>query len=632
MWFSKQAKPQTTVYQLSRIHRPKQAFVSNRPTKIELKEIRQAKYAAEHPELTTQATDDKIRVRKPLFAFAHSSLLKHPVSTHGVAMPLPAYDNEPDELDNPIIGDNIAWDALVQDHNNSEDEATESYWQRLMQSLKARKLERAEAKIEEQTARQQLKIERDETKAERQKFREATKAEMEAAKQQAQLENAELKEQSQAAKAEKRAIKQQARLDKAAVKELARVERDELKAEQQALKQAAKVELLAQKQAVKAEKQLLNAERQAAKLQAKQDKAAAKLVEPPIVLPEKEAPEQPVEEPKQQKAAEKAPKKPLNVSKPEPTIEEPTPVIEPEDRPTPSDALDSEDTLETDHQDTPAAPRHKTHSSASVTARRFIRSIKQNLKLPKLYRTFTRHYGILSLALIAIVGAQSALLADQTVGIYAVVLSIAILTVLAIAKAHYRTTMIAAAVLQIATLLILCLPQKDYFTQTVIFYAVILILSLIYRYLFTLDVPRSKTAIGLPLFYLVLLPCMLVTGQIFGVWQYLALHTHFPFHDVPLALMATAYIFFGVVEEIYFRGLLQATSIREMGSAQSVILSTVLFSVSFLNSATLWGPAIGLAMGLSLSLMYVFRRNLVLTIVANASAKILFLWLVVAFN
>ena len=226
---------------------------------------------------------------------------------------------------------------------------------------------------------------------------------------------------------------------------------------------------------------------------------------------------------------------------------------------------------------------------------------------------------------------QISLYSYATFGIYINAIVFALLIRLAIWKDKIRELAISVAILPVATMISLSLPQTNSFAKSVVFYDAILILGLIYRFMFTLDQPVKSSRLTVR-GYLTLLPIMVVTGQVLGAIGYLMLRHHYSFVHFSLPLVAATSVVFAVSEEVIFRGLIQQRAARIMHPAAAAALSTVLYTAfSFGHNGSYLSPLFGLMAGTVLSVIYLKKQNLVLTICVNAISKLVYIGLLATF-
>lgn len=235
-----------------------------------------------------------------------------------------------------------------------------------------------------------------------------------------------------------------------------------------------------------------------------------------------------------------------------------------------------------------------------------------------------KKYALASIITLTPVVSMLAIYINPLLGTYINSITLAILATIAIANENIRKLSISVAILPIIHLFNLSVPQNDLLLRTVIFYSLLLLLTLIYRYLFTLDAPNRKVSLKA----IIALQALLIVTIILGQWQYTALQAYFPFGIDSVALTVFIFILFAVIEEAYFRGLVQAQAIEEVGKKYSVILASVLFGFSFIGPDKPLALVLGVVFGVILSALYVVRRSLILNIAANMLCKLVLIVLI----
>ena len=236
-----------------------------------------------------------------------------------------------------------------------------------------------------------------------------------------------------------------------------------------------------------------------------------------------------------------------------------------------------------------------------------------------------------------VAGYIALLVADQLTLAYVerfgLVFNIVVLFVLvagALLSENLRKLSVSLAILPVAYMATSSFTTHNAFQKAAVFYGLLLVLTLVYRYLFTLedDVERSRLklrghAFGLPL--------MLIMGEVAGVVGYAFLRHQYPYGHISLPLVAIASIVFAITEEMLLRGLVQKEAEKVVTPSAAVGLASVLYAALAFNSQTLLsiGPAI--VMGVVLALVYKFKQNLLLSIAINAAAKLTYIGLIATF-
>jgi membrane protease YdiL (CAAX protease family) len=259
------------------------------------------------------------------------------------------------------------------------------------------------------------------------------------------------------------------------------------------------------------------------------------------------------------------------------------------------------------------------------------RSIRRFVAKPgRVFKPLGNSNWFIVLIIVLIGVTQLALLWRPVVGIYCDAATLAILTGLALWRENLRQLGIAAAILPVASLVTLSLPQTTAFAETTVYYGVLLVLGLIYRYLFTLDHPLRETHLT-PREYAFAIPVMLVIGQVLGIIGYGMLRHHYTFDHTSLPLVAATVVVFAIAEETVFRGLIQQSAAQLTHPLVAGILSAMLFVFASIDNTTALAPLFMLIMGPVLAFTYYKRNNVILTMAINAAAKLAYVGLMAAF-
>ncbi len=237
---------------------------------------------------------------------------------------------------------------------------------------------------------------------------------------------------------------------------------------------------------------------------------------------------------------------------------------------------------------------------------------------------------LISLCAVLLLATQATLIWANMAGIYMNVVTLLVLTGCALWREDVRKLCISLAILPAAQMVSSSVILSTNFHIASLFYGDLIILSMMYRYLFTLDEPvevsRLKLrghAFGIPL--------MLVLGQGLGAVGYLFIRNHYPYQGTSLPLVALASVVFAFAEEMFLRGLIQKQTERVVNPIFAVVLTTALYVGLAISHTTMLtvGPAI--LMGGVLALTYYFKQNLLLSVTINAAAKLTYVGLVATF-
>jgi membrane protease YdiL (CAAX protease family) len=149
--------------------------------------------------------------------------------------------------------------------------------------------------------------------------------------------------------------------------------------------------------------------------------------------------------------------------------------------------------------------------------------------------------------------------------------------------------------------------------------------------MFTLKQPTEQTSLGIKGYALVV-PLLIVAGQILGVMAYGMLRNTFPFAGVSLPLVTAAMIVFTIAEEMTFRGLIQRCATSVMHPVLALLLTAGLYTAMTITVHNIAATLFAAVASLVLSFAYYAKPNLILTIAANTTFKLLFLGLILTFR
>ncbi|HEY5441944.1 MAG TPA: CPBP family glutamic-type intramembrane protease [Candidatus Saccharimonadales bacterium] len=229
-----------------------------------------------------------------------------------------------------------------------------------------------------------------------------------------------------------------------------------------------------------------------------------------------------------------------------------------------------------------------------------------------------------------LVAAQATLIWAPTVGIYVNAVALAGLAIIGLQKTAARKVAISLAIIPLANMVTATVQPKTTIGSAVVFYGIILLLALAYRFMFTLDFPMLHTRL-LAKGYGFGIPLMVVIGQMVGLVGFGFLRHHYPYVGYSLPLIALVAVVFAFTEEILLRGLIQQQGERLFHPAAAAVATTVLYVFLVLDHGTILTLPIALLMGGVLSFVYYKKKNLLLTFTLNAAAKLTYIGLVAAF-
>lgn len=232
---------------------------------------------------------------------------------------------------------------------------------------------------------------------------------------------------------------------------------------------------------------------------------------------------------------------------------------------------------------------------------------------------------------VLVAASQLSLWWKPTLGVYVNAGTFVVFCALALWRESYRKLAISLAILPVATMITLSLPQSSDFAQAVVFYDALLLLTLIYRFWFTIDEPLQNTSLTMR-GYSLTLPLMLVVGQILGTVGYFMLRNFYAYAPTSLPLVAVTSVVFAIAEEMLFRGLIQQRAAKIVHPALAAALSALLYTFASISHSTPLVPLFALLSGAVLSFTYYKKQNLLLTITINAMSKLAYIGLLATFT
>lgn len=271
-----------------------------------------------------------------------------------------------------------------------------------------------------------------------------------------------------------------------------------------------------------------------------------------------------------------------------------------------------------------------TTHAAALKITHGIAASKKWKKLRKQYAKNRQGVSLTAFLLAIMALTQIEFLLSPTFGVYSTVTMLAMLLLFAVQSKRWRELAIAIAILPVATMINLSLPQVNDFSQAIVFYNAILFLTLVYRFLFTLDAPTKRTSLGLKA-YALLIPLMIVAGQAFGAIAFGLFHSDYPFAGIPLPMASMCIIFFAFAEEMLFRGLIQQRAAHVLHPVLAAVLSAGLYALFSISLGSVAGFVFALATGAALSTVYFYKENVILTTTMNVTAKLLYIGLLATF-
>jgi membrane protease YdiL (CAAX protease family) len=209
------------------------------------------------------------------------------------------------------------------------------------------------------------------------------------------------------------------------------------------------------------------------------------------------------------------------------------------------------------------------------------------------------------------------------IGVYVNAAAFVILLAVALMSEKLRQLATSTAILPVTYMAMLCLGHFSPLSTALIYYEILLALTLIYRHVFKLD--ESLDARRFSWRSLPLIPTMILCGEALGVVGYALLRKHYAFYGEPLTLTLSSAVLFAIVEESYFRGLLQNLSTKATRPLWGVVTSVFMYAALNVSHQSLITIVFAAIAGLVLSLAYMLKQSLFLTSIMNATMKVIFI-------
>lgn len=265
-------------------------------------------------------------------------------------------------------------------------------------------------------------------------------------------------------------------------------------------------------------------------------------------------------------------------------------------------------------------------SASSTFAKKLALSVPGRSERLQPYR---KNLWVAPAILLAVAVPQVSLLWQPMLGAYATSTALILLLALALRLQKVRQLALSAAIIPTAMLISLGVQQQDAFARSAEFYDVILFLALIYGDMFSIT--KARGVLSLKKKYLVLLPLMVMVGQVLGAVGFGMVHGQYPYTEAPLALVAGSAVIFGIAEELLFRGLIQHQALKVVHPVVAAVIASLAYAVVFAVHGSIMPFAFSVIAGGVLSGIYCFKQNLLLTTVANVAMKLVFVGLMATF-
>ena len=215
-----------------------------------------------------------------------------------------------------------------------------------------------------------------------------------------------------------------------------------------------------------------------------------------------------------------------------------------------------------------------------------------------------------------------------------IVMNIALLGCLvtaAIVVPQLQRTAVALAVLPLAVIAMAAIPLQDSIQRLVAFYSFLLVMAVIYRRLLPHDRPFRRSELGRDIKLRWIAACIGISAILGGI-GFAVLFPHLS-AQLPAWYMILAIVLLSAAaEELYFRGLLQEHATRTFTPDEALVLVASIYACFAAAFPSLFAIVIAFVLALLFSLLYASTYNLKLTFIANATTKLVFLGLIVAFT
>lgn len=216
------------------------------------------------------------------------------------------------------------------------------------------------------------------------------------------------------------------------------------------------------------------------------------------------------------------------------------------------------------------------------------------------------------------------------IGMYVNALVAIILVSLSLLYAPAKKIGIISAVMLVSLMVPMSLQHTSQFAKTSYLYGVLLLLSLVYRFLFAQDqTPPSKSEQNSRTWknYITNVPQGIVLGQLLGGLAFLLLPHIRPFSSVSTGLLLAAAVAFAVVEVVFFQSLLQANASETISPALAIGLTTVVY-VSLSSTVSIGAFVVNVIAGCSFAVAYYLKRDILSIMLANSIMKVVYIALI----
>lgn len=235
--------------------------------------------------------------------------------------------------------------------------------------------------------------------------------------------------------------------------------------------------------------------------------------------------------------------------------------------------------------------------------------------------------------ILAIAASQALLFWQPVVGVYLNAAVFALLVTLALRQERLRPLAISAAVLPTSTMIAASIPASSLPARIAALYGGLFVLGFAYRLLFGLT-QKAKPSKNTWPNYLNSVAIMCIVGAAIGAVSFGLLRHTFIIHNLSalyVAVAAAAAVGMAIIEEFFFRGVLQDQAARLMRPSLAAVFGAIFYTLCFFNHISPLLAVAGALIGLATSWVYAIRPSLALTTTLNVIAKLTFLALLVAF-
>lgn len=215
-------------------------------------------------------------------------------------------------------------------------------------------------------------------------------------------------------------------------------------------------------------------------------------------------------------------------------------------------------------------------------------------------------------------------------GAYATVASLVALLIIALRSSKVRKLALSATILPLAILVLAIYPYNpSSFYRTWVEYDVVLLLAVIYSYLFRQKLAKKYRLTMKQLPHV--LPLMIIIGETLGAAGYELLRHQYGYAGTSLPLVASVAVVFAITEELFFRGLIQRQAMKLTNRTAAIALTVIIYIAATIGIGSLLPLAFGALSAATLSTIYSYKRNLLLTTTTNVAMKLTYVGLVATF-